>query len=101
MASQAEEESFMTNGGSKWANFQIRTSRECCLRPVRRRVPSTRLLGGGAGWGPLCATRTGPSYTTCVGPDRNGARSTRAALGGRAGRTCAKYAARQKRAGKH
>jgi hypothetical protein len=34
----------------------------------------------------VCATRTGPSYTTCVGPDRNGARSTRATLGGRAGR---------------
>src|SRR5262245_64233694 len=53
-----------------------------------RRAPSTRSLGGGAGCGPLCATRIGPSYTTCAGPDQNGARSTRAALGGRAGRTC-------------
>jgi hypothetical protein len=49
----------------------------------------TRSLGGGAGCGPLCAARIGPSYTTCAGPDQNGARSTRAALGGRAGRTCA------------
>ena len=40
-----------------------------------------------AGCGPLCAI-IGPSYTTCAGPDQNGARSTRAALGGRAGRTC-------------
>jgi hypothetical protein len=54
-------------------------------RPIGRRAPSTRSLGGGAGCGPLCATRIGPSYTTCAGPDQNGARSTRAALGGRAG----------------
>ena len=30
------------------------------LAPIRRRAPSTRSLGGGAGCGPLCATRIGP-----------------------------------------
>ena len=51
----------------------------------------------------LFATRTGPSYTTCVGPDRNGARSMGEALGGKAGRALrrAKYAARRKHAAKH
>jgi len=51
-----------------------------------RDIAPVATLGGGAGCGPLCATRIGPSYITCAGPDQNGARSTRAALGGRAGR---------------
>src|SRR5262249_47051991 len=58
------------------------------LAPHTPTRASTRSLGGGAGCGPLCATRIGPSYTTCAGPEQNGARSTRGALGGRAGRTC-------------
>jgi hypothetical protein len=58
-------------------------SRECCLRLLRQCAASTRPLGGGAGWGPLCWTRTGPSYTTCEVPARNGEKSTRAALAAR------------------
>jgi len=51
----------------------------------------------------LFATRTGPSYTTCVGPDRNGARSMGEALGGRVGPTCGTPSTSlgKKRAGKH
>src|SRR5258707_2323294 len=49
---------------------------ECCFRPMDRCADWTRALGGGAGCGPRCSMRTGPSCTICGGPARNGARST-------------------------
>src|ERR1700730_17105149 len=48
------------------------------LLPICRRAASTLLLGAGAGGRPPRSTHTGPSYTICAAPARNGERSTRA-----------------------